>query len=158
MKVWKSILSGSCFVLFFSTALAQNFASIQPSPQQTEWQDKEIGVAIQFGLNTFTNKEIGDGMVSPGVFNPSHLDANQWIMAAKSVGAKYVIFVAKHHDGFCLWPSRTTDYSVRSSPWKTGKGDVVKEVSDACHKYGLKFGIYLSPFDAHERSYRFISP
>ena len=142
-------------VVVFAAALqAQNFADVLPSPQQVEWQDLEIGVLIHFGLNTFTDMEWGDGTVDAHVFNPAQLDAEQWVKAAKSAGAKYLIMVAKHHDGFCLWPTRRTSYSVRTSPWKEGKGDVVGEVAEACRKHGLKFGVYLSPWDRHEPAYR----
>jgi alpha-L-fucosidase len=132
----------------------QNFLDIKPSPQQTEWQDLEIGVLIHFGLNTFNDKEWGDGTVDPKVFNPSQLDPEQWVLAARSAGARYLILVAKHHDGFCLFPSRRTKYSVESSPWKNGQGDLVKDVAEACRKHGLKFGVYLSPWDRHEPTYK----
>ena len=133
---------------------AQNFSDVKPSPQQVEWQDLEIGVLIHFGPNTFQDREWGDGTASPQIFNPEQLDAEQWMKAIKAAGAKYVVMVAKHHDGFCLWPTEQTDYSVKSSPWKGGKGDVVGDVSAAAKKYGLKFGVYLSPWDRHEPKYK----
>jgi len=135
-------------------AFAQNFVDIKPSPQQVEWQNLEFGVIIHFGTNTYLDREWGDGTASPQVFNPTQLDPEQWLRAAKAAGAKYVVLVAKHHDGFCLWPTSQTDYSVKSSPWQNGKGDVVKLVSDAAHKLGMKFGVYLSPWDRHDPRYK----
>jgi len=132
----------------------QNFSDLKPSPQQVEWQDLEMGVLIHFGLNTFTDKEWGDGTVDPKLFNPAQLDPEQWVLAAKAAGAKYLVLVAKHHDGFCLFPTARTKYSVESSPWKNGQGDLVKDVSAACRKHGLKFGVYLSPWDRHEPTYK----
>lgn len=137
-----------------SIAAAQNFTELKPSPQQVEWQDLEFGVIIHFGTNTYLDREWGDGTASPGVFNPSQLDAEQWVRAAKAAGAKYVVLVAKHHDGFCLWPTSQTSYSVKASPRANGGGDVVRRVSDAARKFGLKFGIYLSPWDRHEPRYK----
>jgi alpha-L-fucosidase len=149
---WAAGTVAAC--LCAGAARAQNFVDVKPSPQQVEWQDLEFGVIIHFGTNTFLDREWGDGTADPKVFNPTELDTEQWMKAIRAAGAKYVVFVAKHHDGFCLWPTEQTDYSVKSSPWKDGKGDVVGEVERAARKYGLKFGVYLSPWDRHEPRYK----
>ncbi|WP_098742086.1 alpha-L-fucosidase [Paenibacillus sp. EZ-K15] len=125
----------------------------KPSPQQLAWQDMEMGMFCHFGMNTFCDQEWGDGTDSAEIFNPEQLDARQWARTAKRAGFKYLVLTAKHHDGFCLWPTKTTDYSVKSSPWRDGKGDVVREVADACKEEGLQFGLYLSPWDRHEPCY-----
>jgi alpha-L-fucosidase len=150
------LLLANCLVLASTASIAsgQSFTDVKPSPQQVEWQDLEFGVIIHFGTNTYLDREWGDGTASPQVFNPTQFDPEQWLRAAKAAGAKYVVLVAKHHDGFCLWPTAQTDYSVKSSPWKNGHGDVVQSVSDAAHKLGLKFGVYLSPWDRHEPRYK----
>ena len=140
------------FLIRVST-FGQNAADLKPSPQQVQWQDLEIGAIIHFGPNTFLDREWGDGTADPKVFNPTQFDPEQWMQALQSVGIKYVIFVAKHHDGFCLWPTAQTDNSVKSSPFENGRGDVVRRVEDAARKYGLKFGVYLSPWDRHEPRY-----
>lgn len=125
----------------------------KPTRQQLEWQRAEYGMFCHFGLNTFNGKEWSDGTLSPETFDPARLDALQWVEVAQAAGMNYLIVTAKHHDGFCLWPSDTTDYSVKSSPYKDGKGDVVGEVAEACRNAGMKFGLYLSPWDRHEPSY-----
>lgn len=140
------------FLLPIAT-LAQSFPDIKPSPAQLEWQDLEIGVILHFSTNTFLNREWGDGTASPSVFNPSHVDTDQWMQAAMAGGAKYAVLVAKHHDGFALFPSAHTEYSVKSSPWLNGKGDLVRLASDSAHKAGLGFGVYLSPWDRHDSRY-----
>jgi alpha-L-fucosidase len=135
-------------------SLAQNFTEVKPSPQQVAWQDLEIGAIIHFGPNTFMDREWGDGTADPAMFNPSGVDPDQWMQATKSAGIRYVVLVAKHHDGFCLWPTEKSQYSVKSSPWKGGHGDLVRDVATAARKYGLKFGVYLSPWDRHEPAYK----
>ncbi len=124
-----------------------------PSPQQVEWQKMEMNFLVCFGPNTFTGMEWGLGTESEDIFNPSDLDCEQWVSIAKAAGFKGLIIVAKHHDGFCLWPNPESTHTVANSPWKDGKGDVLKELSDACAAEGLKFGIYISPWDRNDPHY-----
>jgi alpha-L-fucosidase len=125
----------------------------RPSAAQLAWQRDEIAIFIHFGVNTFTNREWGDGRESPAIFAPARLDARQWARAARAGGARAMILTAKHHDGFCLWPSRTTRHSVAASPWRGGAGDVVREFVDACRAEGLRPGLYLSPWDRNNAAY-----
>jgi alpha-L-fucosidase len=149
------VITAGMLITLGATAPAQDSTGdIRPAPYQVAWQDLEFGVIIHFSTNTFLNQEWGDGSASPSVFNPTQFDPDQWMKAIRDSGAKYVVLVAKHHDGFCLWPTNQTNYSVKSSPWRDGKGDVVGDVARAARKYGLKFGVYLSPWDRHEPKYK----
>lgn len=126
---------------------------IVPHKRQLEYQKIEYYGFIHFGINTYTGKEWGTGEENPSRFNPTQLDTGQWVEVAKKGGMKGLILTCKHHDGFCLWPSAYTEHSIKNSPYKNGRGDIVKELSLACRKEGLKFGVYLSPWDMNHPSY-----
>lgn len=126
---------------------------VRPTPQQLAWQEAGLTMFVHFGMNTFTNREWGEGTEEPRLFNPTNLDCRQWARVASSNGFRFLILTAKHHDGFCLWPTAETEHCVRNSPWRDGHGDVVAEAAAACKEFGLKFGVYVSPWDRHDHRY-----
>lgn len=155
----KKIFLSLCLFGVISNVSSQELANAPrsfgplPTQKQIDWQEMEFYAFVHFSLNTFTNKEWGYGDESPELFNPSQLDVRQWARVVKEAGMKGIILVAKHHDGFCLWPSAYTERSVKNSPWENGKGDLVKELAAACKEYDLKLGLYLSPWDRNHAQY-----
>jgi len=154
MKCFK-IFSGLCLWMISLSAQTQSneLQGPLPSSRQLQWQEMEFYLFAHFGPNTFTDLEWGKGTEHEEVFNPENLDCRQWCRIAKAAGAKGIIITAKHHDGFCLWPSKYSTHTVRESKWRNGKGDVLKELAEACKEYGLKFGVYLSPWDRNHPKY-----
>jgi len=141
------------FLILFSCDSTYNLVEPIPSDRQKIWQEMEYYAFIHFNMNTFTNKEWGYGDESPSTFNPTNLDTDQWAEVIKNSGMKGIIITAKHHDGFALWPSNYTSHSVKNSPWKNGEGDLIKDLEKSCRKFGLKLGIYLSPWDRNHPDY-----
>ncbi len=158
-RTMKNIFLFLCSLCITISANSQNTVKAPepfgplPTQKQLDWQEMEFYAFVHFSLNTFTNKEWGYGDESPALFNPTNLDVRQWVRIVKAAGMKGIILVAKHHDGFCLWPSAYTERSVKNSPWKNGKGDLVKELAEACKEYDLKLGLYLSPWDRNRADY-----
>ena len=134
-------------------AIVSKAARVRPHPRQIAWQEKEFTAFIHFGMNSFTDVEWGSGKERPEQFMPTEFDARQWVRAFKSAGMRGVVLTAKHHDGFCLWQTDTTEHSIKNSPWRGGKGDVVRDVADACRAEGLALGIYLSPWDRNTKQF-----
>ena len=136
-----------------AAVVVPSLSEARPSAAQLRWQREELAMFVHLGMNTFTDREWGDGTEDPQIFDPAALDARQWARVARENGFGTLILTAKHHDGFCLWPTATTSHSVAASPWRGGSGDVVREAADACAAEGIRFGIYCSPWDRNAPTY-----
>ena len=148
------IISILCAAVFSCQTVAEPapFGAL-PTKAQVEWQKAEYNMFVHFGPNTFTGSEWGDGREKAEIFNPTEMDCRQWASVAKAAGMKGIIITAKHHDGFCLWPNPVSRHTVAQSSWRDGKGDVLKDLSEACDEYDLGFGIYISPWDRNDPHY-----
>lgn len=149
----KTLFTLLASILFLGANAQDNAFGPLPTKQQVKLQDMEMYAFIHYSLNTYTDQEWGYGNEDPKLFNPKNLDTDQWVRTCKNAGMKGIIFTAKHHCGYCMWPSKYTDYSVKSSPWKNGQGDVVRELAESCKKEGIKFAVYLSPWDRNHPQY-----
>ena len=159
-KLWFTLCISTLFLLFKFAISRREIVPTPPLPilplptySQLKWQQRELIMFLHFGVNTFSDSDLGTGHENPAIFNPIGLDANQWVNTAVEAGVSLVILTAKHHDGFCLWPSKYTDHSVKSSPWKNGNGDVVQELVNAAKAREIDVGLYLSPWDRHDPRY-----
>ena len=152
MNNWKSMILAAALLTACSVEAPEPYGAL-PTPAQVEWQKMEFNMFVHFGPNTFTNVEWGDGTESVDVFAPTALDCRQWAAIAKEAGMKGIIITGKHHDGFCIWPNPESTHTVAQSKWRDGKGDIFKELSEACREYGLKFGVYISPWDQNDPHY-----
>ena len=150
LTLFTALLLAPLTALHAAESPAEKSSLARPTPEQLDFMDLELGAFIHFDLNTFTGQEHGDGFELPSRFNPTALDVEQWVRTAKSMGAKYVVLTARHEGGFCLWPTKTTDYGIKSSPYQNGKGDIVRDFVNACRKHGVIPGLYhTATFDAH---------
>ncbi len=145
-KIWLKVYSGILLIVFALPAWSQPAPLARPTPQQLAFQDLELGVFIHYSIDTYGIRGLSPGETPASSFSPTELNTEQWVLAAKAMGATYVVLTARHEQGFCLWPTKTTDYSIQSSPYKNGKGDIVREFTDACRKHGLMVGLYTAPW------------